>query len=222
MPTMLVTGGNRGLGLEFVRQYRDEGWNVIAACREPAQAQAARDSGALIEKLDVCDFEAIRALTAKLAGTSVDLLINNAGYHPGFQPLGQLRYENWQTAFHINVIAPLQVAEAFTPLIPAGGKIVNIGSRQGSITCNVEGGRYLYRATKAALHCITRSLAVDLAPRDVAVAALHPGWAKTDMGGATADIEVAESIAGMKKVIAGLGSHNSGCLIDYSGKEIPW
>ncbi|WP_028351605.1 SDR family oxidoreductase [Bradyrhizobium murdochi] len=222
MQTVLVTGANRGLGLEFVRQYREAGWLVIATSRRLDEGVRARDCGAELLQLDVRDEEAIRALAHSLEGRKIDLLINNAGYHPGAQQLGKLDYENWQSAFHINVIAPLQLAEALLSIIPPDGKIVNIGSRQGSMACNREGGKYLYRATKAAVHSITRSLAIDLVERGIVVAALHPGWVKTDMGTNNADIEVEESVSGMRKVIADLGPHNTGHLINYDGEVIPW
>ncbi|MGY3473513.1 SDR family oxidoreductase [Bradyrhizobium ottawaense] len=222
LQTVLVTGANRGLGLEFVRQYREAGWHVIATSRPLDEGVRARDCGAELLQLDVRDEGAIHALAHALEGRKIDLLINNAGYHPGAHQLGELDYSSWQTAFHINVIAPLQIAEAFLPVIPPGGKIVNIGSRQGSMACNREGGRYLYRATKAALHSITRSLAIDLTKRGIIVVALHPGWVKTDMGTDSADIEVEESVSGMREVIADLGQHNTGHLINYDGAVIPW
>lgn len=221
MPIMLVTGANRGLGLEFVRQYRADGWDVIAACRRVHEGAAAQALGARVEPLDVADHGAIAALARRLEGQALDVLINNAGLHPGTQALGHLDYSKWLQAFQINTIAPLQMAEAFFPLMPRGGKIINIGSRQGSIACN-EGGRYQYRATKAALNSITRGLSIDLAPKGIFVAALHPGWVKTDMGGASAEIDPIESIAGMRAVIAGLGAHNTGQLIQYDGQVIPW
>ncbi|WP_076862109.1 SDR family oxidoreductase [Bradyrhizobium mercantei] len=222
MQTVLVTGANRGLGLEFVRQYREAGWSVMAASRRPDEAVRALDCDAALLALDVQDEQAIRALPEVLRGRQIDLLINNAGYHPGMQQLGRINYSNWQTAFHVNTIAPLQIAEALFPLIPSGGKIVNVGSRLGSIACNQGGGSYIYRATKAALHCLTRSLAMDLAPRSILVVALHPGWVKTDMGTSAADIEVGESVSGMRNVITNLGPQNTGCLINYDGVEIPW
>ncbi|MHC2440349.1 SDR family oxidoreductase [Bradyrhizobium sp. USDA 4451] len=222
MQTVFVTGANRGLGLEFVRQYRQAGWHVIAACRRPKEAFQARDWGAELLELDVQDDRAIRALPQTLRDYKIDLLINNAGYHSGYAPLGSLDYSTWQTAFHINVIAPLQVAEALLPLIPNGAKIVNIGSRRGSNGCNLDGGVYLYRATKAALHSITRSMAMDLATRDIVVVALHPGWVKTDMGTSGAEIDVEESVSGMRNVIANLASHNTGRLFNYDGSELPW
>ncbi|WP_439360407.1 SDR family oxidoreductase [Bradyrhizobium sp. DASA03007] len=223
MQTVLVTGTNRGLGLEFARQYREAGWHVIAASRRPDEAAQARALGAELVQLDVRSEHDVRALAHALEGHQIDLLINNAAYHPGIQQLGQLDYSNWQAAFHVNVIAPLQITEALLPLIPPGSKIANIGSRQGSIACNEEGGgSYLYRATKASLHCITRSLAIDLAPRNILIAALHPGWVKTDIGTTAANLEVGESVSGMRNVIATLGSHNTGRLISYDGEIIPW
>ncbi|SPP98094.1 SDR family oxidoreductase [Bradyrhizobium vignae] len=222
MQTVLVTGANRGLGLEFARQYHEAGWHVIAASRQPDEAAQTRAWSAELLQLDVRSEVDIRSLAHVLKGRQIDLLINNAGYHPGTQQLGQLDYSNWPTAFHVNAIAPLQIAEALLPLIPPGGKIINIGSRLGSIACNEGEGSYAYRATKAALHCITRSLAIDLAPKQILVAALHPGWVKTDMGTSAADIEVGESVSNMRNVIATLGSHNTGLLINYDGEVISW
>lgn len=222
MPTAVVTGANRGIGLEFVRQYRAEGWNVIAVCRPLANADHARELGASIEPLDVTDLAAVQSLARRLAPLRIDLLVNNAGMNPGNPPLGSLDYGTWQSAFHLNVIAPLQVAEALFPLMSAGAVIANISSRQGSVSCNVEGNRYFYRATKAALNAITRSMAIDLRPRGILTVALHPGWVRTDMGGTLADIEATESVGGMKKVIGNLGLAESGNLINYDGVQIPW
>ena len=219
---IVITGASRGLGFEFARQYSADGYRVLGLCRQEKDRAALQALGAEAACLDMQDHAAIRAFAKDLGSAKIGLLINNAGMNPGHWPLGEIDYGNWQKAFHINVIAPLQCAEALFPLMPQGAAIVNIGSAQGSISRNKDGGRYLYRATKAALHAITKSLAIDLAARGVMAVALHPGWVKTDMGGQAADIDVDTSISGMCKVIAGLNSDASGRLYNYDGAEIPW
>lgn len=219
---VVVTGASRGLGLEFARQYAAAGHGVIGLLRQPADKGRLAALGIEAECLDLLSREAIGAFARSLGDRKVGLLINNAGVNPGNYPLGEIDYGNWQTAFHTNVIAPLQMAEALFPSMPSGAVIANIGSVQGSISRNDEGTRYLYRATKAALHAITRSLAIDLAPLGLMAIALHPGWVRTDMGGHAADIDARTSVAGMRSVIDGLTAERTGRLYNYDGTEISW
>lgn len=223
MNTVFITGTNRGLGLEFVRQYRAAGWNVIATVRKPEEAGQVRELGAEVLTLDLQDENAIRELPRKLQGRRIDLLINNAGYHPKtYGRLGQFDASNWQTTFHVNVIAPVQIVEALSPLMPDGAKIVNLGSRQGSNATNLGGSSYVYRASKAAAHSVSRSMAADLAPRNILVVTMHPGWVKTDQGGKGAEIEPEVSIAGIRRVVENLTLEQTGHLINYDGTVIPW
>lgn len=237
MPTVLITGANRGIGLVLARQYAAEGWHVIATCRDPG---AAADLAALAEigriteihTLDVTDFIAIKGLAKKLEGRGIDVLLNNAGrlgpwekpHSRDEQLLGSFDFDEFIAQFRVNTLAPLAMAEAFADHVAASGekKIVAISSRVGSIAGNSSGGYYAYRASKAGLNAEFASLAKDLAPRGISVAVMHPGWVKTDMGGPGADIEVEESASGLRHVIAGLCPERSGGFFNYDGTEIPW
>lgn len=219
---IVVTGASRGIGFEFARRYARAGHEVIGICRQESDMTRLTASGITPVCLDLLNLDAIRAFARALPKKKVGLLINNAGINPGNYSLGQIDYGNWQLAFHTNVIAPLQMAEAIVPVMSPGAVLANIGSAQGSMSQNKEGARYLYRATKAALHAITKSLAVDLAPSGILAMALHPGWVRTDMGGAAADIDVETSVSGMCRVIDGSSVSNTGRLYNYDGQVIPW
>ena len=230
--SLLITGANRGIGLQFVRQYAADGWQVFACCRHPEGAtelnalSQQHDGLVTVHMLDVADFLQIERLADELAGQDLDLLINNAGIYPDATSgaLGATNYEGWAHAFRVNTMAPLKMAETFAPNVARGKqkKIVNITSKMGSIDDNTSGDAYIYRSSKAALNMITRSLAHDLAPRGIAAAVLHPGWVQTDMGGPNALITTEQSVAGMREVIARLSKANSGRFYAYDGQEIPW
>ena len=229
MPTVLITGANRGLGLEFCRQYADKGWNVIACCRNPGQAGelkalGQRNEPVRVEALDVAHLEQIDSLSKKLSDTSIDVLINNAGIYGDRHGFGQLDYQAWLNTLVINTQAPMKMAEAFLPQIKCGGKklIVNISSLMGSISGNGSGGSILYRSSKAALNAAMKSLSIDLRDQDVGVLILHPGWVKTDMGGANALIDSKTSVGGMCAVIGGFTLAQSGAFIKHDGKPMPW
>jgi NAD(P)-dependent dehydrogenase (short-subunit alcohol dehydrogenase family) len=231
MQTVLVTGANRGLGLEFCRQYADKGWNVIACCRNPATASelSALSHGhdnIQIEALDVAHFGQIDALSKKLSGIGIDLLINNAGVYDdnrnnGF---GRLDYPAWSNSLLINTQAPMKMAEAFLPHIKISSKklIVNISSLMGSIADNGSGGSILYRSSKAALNASMHSLSIELREQGIGILILHPGWVQTDMGGANALIDSKTSVGGMCEVIEQFTPAQSGAFIKYDGKAMPW
>ncbi|MDP6174400.1 MAG: SDR family oxidoreductase [Rhodospirillales bacterium] len=227
MQTVLLTGANRGIGLEFARQYAAEGWRVIATCRAPGGADELNALPGQIEVrgLDVSDFQAVDRLARELEGEAIDLLLNNAGIsgpRPGH--LGNIDYEGWPDVFWTNSLAPLRMAESFLPHIERSGRrlIVSLTSRLGSIGDNSGGGDYLYRSSKAALNSNMKGLAMDLAPRGVTVVVMHPGWVRTDMGGPHAPLEVAESVASIRAVIDGLEPACAGRFLDYDGTEAPW
>ena len=231
MQTVLVTGANRGLGLEFCRQYAEAGWHVIAACRSPESADALarlaqQQPSIQVEALDVKDFSQINALSERLAGEVVDVLINNAGVY-GDEPgrgFGQLDYQAWQTTLTINTMAPVKMAEAFLPQLQCGSRklIVNVSSLMGSIGDNGSGGSLLYRSSKAGLNAVMHSLAIDLRSKAIGVLILHPGWVKTDMGGPNALIGVEESVSGMRDCIERFVLGRSGDFIKYDGSSMPW
>lgn len=226
--TLLITGANRGIGLEYVRQYAAAGWQVIACCRAPATADAlnalAQQYASIrVEALDVADFVAIRRLAASLQTTPIHVLINNAGVYPE-SAFGQTDDDAWLHAFKVNSMSTLKLAEAFMPhLVKAGGaKLVAMTSKMGSIEDNSSGGEYIYRSSKTALNMVVKSLAIDLTKYGVAVALLHPGWVKTDMGGPHGLIDVQTSVNGLRQVIADLSLEDSGKWVAYDGKPIPW
>ena len=226
MATVLITGANRGLGLEFCRQYAAEGWQVLACCRNPDTAcQLTGMSQARVFPLDVTNFEQIDQLAAELHDTAIDVLINNAGVYGGpHNGFGQLDYAAWTQTLTVNCQAPVKMAEAFLPHLKRGGNklLVSISSQMGSISDNSSGGGILYRTGKAALNAAMKSIAIDLQDQGIGVLVLHPGWVKTDMGGANALIEAQESVAGMRQVIARFTLAQSGSFLKYDGSTLPW
>jgi NAD(P)-dependent dehydrogenase (short-subunit alcohol dehydrogenase family) len=244
MPTVLVTGAGRGLGLEFARQYAVDGWQVIGTVRNPSRATdlatlaAAPGSQVRIETMDVTDHAAVDALARRLevngAPLPIDVLINSAGTMGAgsfaqsgiaFGRFGSSDFADWEHVFRINVIGPMKMAEAFVRHVAASEqrKIVALSSVLGSIAKNEIGGLYAYRATKAALNAVMRSLAIDLGRKHRIIAApLHPGWVRTDMGGPRADLDAATSVAGMRRVIEALDAERAGRFWMYDGTELPW
>ncbi|MEQ1673553.1 MAG: SDR family oxidoreductase [Candidatus Nitrotoga sp.] len=237
MKTVLITGANRGIGLEFARQYAADGWTVLACCRTPGQSDAlnklARQFPDLVKiyGLDIADHEQIEELTRVLSSQSavingIDLLINNAGIYPdSYQgSFGHTDYEMWMKSLRVNTMAPLKMAEAFVTRVERSQlkTIVTIGTKMGSIADNSSGGSYLYRTSKAAVNMVVKNLSIDLKPRGIIAVVLHPGWVKTDLGGANALISAEQSVSGMRKVISRLSPADSGKFLTYDGKDIPW
>ncbi len=227
MPTCVITGSNRGLGLEFVKQYAADGWEVIATCRNPDRADAlnAVPGPVRVGKLDVSEFAAAAAFAAHLAATPIDVLINNAGvYGPRNATYADIDPDAWTEVLRINALAPLKLAAALVPALARSPqpRIVSVTSKMGSIAENTSGGVYIYRSSKAALNALMKSLALDLRDQGITVAVLHPGWVRTEMGGPNALIDVTESVTGMRQVIAGLGPDDAGRFFNYDGREIPW
>jgi len=226
MATVLVTGANRGLGLEFCRQYAADGWQVLACCRNPETAdKLASIPNVRVFPLDVADFAQIDKLAVQLQDTAIDVLINNAGiYNDSSSGFGKLDYAAWTRALIVNTQAPVKMAEAFLPHLKRGDSklLVSITSQMGSIADNGSGGSILYRSSKAALNAAMKSIALDLEDSKIGVLVLHPGWVKTDMGGANALIDAQQSVAGMRRVIAGFTPGQSGCFLKYDGSMLPW
>lgn len=225
---VLITGTNRGIGLELTKQYAADGWSVLACCRHPQsaldlQALAQVNTHIKIQTLDVADFAQIDALAVQLKDESIDVLINNAGVYP-HSSFGDTDYNDWADAFKVNSMAPLKMAEAFVQHITRSQlkKIATLTSKMGSLDDNTSGGSYSYRSSKTAVNMVMKSLSIDLTPYDISVVTLHPGWVQTDMGGSNALISVQTSVAGLRKVIDGLSVATTGCFIAYDGKTIPW
>ena len=227
MPTVLISGANRGIGLEFARQYADSGWRVIATCRNPDGAEALRRVTGDIEvrPLDVADFEAIEMLAVALAGQPIDVMICNAGVNPQPEapPAELTDFEIWPEAFRINTMAPLKMAVAFADNLAASEQkiAVMITSRNGSVELN-PGHNYVYRSTKAALNLCMHGLAVEYAPRGIIAVCLSPGFVRTDMGGPNGTLSPEESIGHMRERIAALTPEDSGRLINYDGGDLPY
>lgn len=229
--TVLVTGANRGLGLEFARQYAADGWQVFAACRAPGAAKelqelAADDGGRMrILTLDVTDAARVRAAAAELKGEVIDLLLNNAGVgSPRNQKIGGLDFAAWAKVLDANTLGPMRVVEAFLESVARSTlkRIVTITSGMGSLEDNKSGGSYAYRTSKAAVNMVVRSLALDLAPRGITCIVMNPGWVRTDMGGSGGTLSPAESVTAMRSVIASLKPEDSGKFLNYTGKPYPW
>ena len=230
MATILLTGANRGLGLEFVKQYGEAGWQVLATCRNPQGAEELQrvaqryPNNIKIYPLDVADFDQMRNLASELEGRPIDVLLCNAGLFGKSQSFGEVDYQNWQEVFRVNTMAPLRMVELFLAhLLRGEQKIVALmTSRMGSIEDNQSGGYYIYRSSKAALNMVARSLAHDLRSQGVTVVVLHPGWVRTDMGGEHAPLAPHESISSLRQVLSSLHIEKSGSFLNYDGTELPW
>ena len=218
MPSVLITGANRGIGLEFARQYSADGWDVVATVRQSSPELDVL--GVRVERLDMRDLDAVASFGERL--DSLDLLIANAGTYGPRSPRSAAEGEEWLETFAVNTVAPYLLAQSVLPLVArSGGKLIAITSKMGSIADNRSGGYIAYRSSKTALNSAWRSLAID--NRDKVVAAvLHPGWVQTRMGGESAPLEPEESVAGMRRVIEDLGPDQSGRFFSYDGSEIPW
>ena len=231
----MITGANRGLGLEFARQYAADGWRVLTTYRNPA------DSGDLLDlagsdnvqafRLDVSDFDAISALAAELAGESIDVFLSNAGLFgpkPGAesdlrQSFGHIDYGILRQVLAVNTLAPLKCAEAFVEQIARSEqrKFVALSSIEGSIS-RAQRDLYAYRPSKAALNMVTRLLSGDLAARGITVVSICPGWVKTRMGGEFAKLELTPAIANFRALVARLTLDDSGSFIESPGNPLQY
>lgn len=229
--TILVTGANRGIGLEFVRQYGEAGWRVHAACRSPENAHELADlasalSGRInIHPLDVTKAPHIEMLAAVLKEEPIDILLNNAGvYGQDDASFGKTDTAKWLDTFAVNTMAPMKMMEALVDRVAASDRriIASISSKMGSVADNASGGSYVYRSSKAALNAVMKSAAIDLTPRGVICVILHPGWVRTDMGGADAEITVGESVSGMRAILDRVTAADIGSFFDVDGSIIPW
>ncbi|MEQ8664588.1 MAG: SDR family oxidoreductase [Rhodospirillales bacterium] len=227
MPSILITGANRGLGLEFARQYLADGWRVFATCRDPAHATdlSGLDGDIEVLALAVDLSRQIDEAAQALKDETLDVLVNNAGiFGPRAAQLGNLDPAAWRHVFEVNAIAPIKIAEAFLANVERAdrGRIATVSSKMGSIGLMEGGNEYIYRSSKAALNAAHKALANEVAGRGVTCAVFHPGWVRTDMGGTEADIDAAQSVAGMRAVIERLGPALTGRFWNYDGEELPW
>lgn len=216
----VITGANRGIGLELVKLYKVQGWQVYGVCRK--SSAALKETGAqVIDGIDVSASQSIATLVANFPETQIDLLINNAGILRD-ESFGSLNFASIEEQFQVNTLGPLRVTEALLAKMHKGAKIALITSRMGSIADNTSGGRYGYRMSKAALNIAGVSLAQDLKKRGIAVAILHPGYVATDMVGGRGDITPAVAASRLAQRIDDLTLENSGSFWHSNGEPLPW
>ena len=222
--TVLITGANRGIGLELTRQYTAAGWQAIGTARKPENAEALRALNAHVLQLDVTDQQSVDRMANDLANVPIDLLINNAGILPLMHSISDVDFDDVNRAMAVNTIGPMRVTRALLSNLRSGDAkmVVNITSQLGSIANNSGGGFYGYRESKAALNMFTRSLANELRGDGFICVVVHPGWVQTDMGGANATLTVGESAQGIRSVIEKLSPEDSGTFWNYDGEPLPW
>ncbi len=220
MKNILVTGANRGIGLALCRQLKSQGHHVIAVCR--SSSPELNGLGAeVIESVDVADATSVAQLADQLSGRQLDVLINNAGILSR-NALGNIDYDTVMQQYQVNAIGPLMVTEALLPNLASGAKVVIVTSRMGSVKDNDSGGHYGYRMSKAAVNMAGASLAVDLKPRGIAVALLHPGYVKTDMTSHQGFVDSSHSARGLLARIDELSLDNTGAFWHAEGEQLPW
>jgi NAD(P)-dependent dehydrogenase (short-subunit alcohol dehydrogenase family) len=218
MPTVLITGANRGIGLEFARQYKADGWDVVATVREHSPELDALN--VRVERLDMRNLDAVAGFGERLE--TLDLMIANAGTYGPRSPRSGEEGEEWLETFAVNTVAPYLLAQSVLALVErSDGKLIAITSRMGSIDDNGSGGYIAYRSSKTALNSAWKSLAIDTRGKTTC-AVLHPGWVQTRMGGKSAPLSPEDSVAGMRKVIEDLTAEDSGGFFSYDGSRIPW
>lgn len=230
MASVLITGANRGIGLELAEQFLKEGWQVLACCRNPDKARtlqrlAENESSLTLLQLDLLSDESIARLKADLRGEPIDLLINNAGImgDPERQSFDAMDYDGWLQLFKVNTQAPMKITEALLGNLEAGSQkhVVAITSGLSSIA-STEGQYIAYSSSKAALNLVMKSLSVILKPRGIRVNLLSPGWVRTDMGGTDAPLSAEQSATLLYDNIVALGAEDTGLFIGIEGNIIPW
>jgi NAD(P)-dependent dehydrogenase (short-subunit alcohol dehydrogenase family) len=234
MSTILITGANRGLGLEFVRQYAADGWDVIATSRSPEksaelQQLERKNSKVSLKALDVTSAKSVETLAHALSGQAIDLLVlNSAIYTRNGNKIGEIDFEGWREAIETNLLGAVRVAQALLENVAASTRkqIATISTGMGSMQALKStigfGAVYQYRTSKAALNMAMSILAKELEPRGISVVIFDPGWVQTDMGGANAALTPQESIGGMRTVLAGDPMALTGKFVGYDGKARPW
>jgi NAD(P)-dependent dehydrogenase (short-subunit alcohol dehydrogenase family) len=233
--SVVVSGANRGIGLELCRQYAAEGWTVHAGCRNPGRAAALREvekahgARVIVHSLDVTEPASVARMASALGDAPLDVLVNNAGvFGPSRsggdagQSFGSVDYAAFEEVLRVNSLGPLRLSEALAGhLERAGGKVATISSEMGSIAAT--SGHYLaYRASKAAVNMAMASLAAELRPRGIAVVLLCPGWVRTDMGGPGAPLAPAQSARGLRERIRELSLSSSGRFLKHDGRRVAW
>jgi len=228
---ILITGANRGIGLEMVKYANEQGWRVFACCRNPHNADnlfniAKLSNGQIsVHIADMLELSTLQALSYELRNDAIDILINNAGiYGCDKNKFGSVEVESWLQTFQVNSIAPLKMVEAFSEQLFMGHRklLACMSSKMGSMADNGYGNSYIYRSSKAALNAVVKSLSIDLKEQGVICVALHPGWVKTDMGGPDAEITTRQCVEQLFNNLSELTVKDSGRFIDIDGSDIPW
>ena len=219
MPSVLITGANRGIGLELARQYAADGWDVIATARDPDRAAELNALDVRVEPLDMADLNAVVAFPERVSG--LDLLVANAGTNDPMNAASLDEAKRWARMMVVNAIGPFMLAKGLLPRIAEGGKLIAITSGMGSLAEN-SGGWVPYRTSKAALNMAWSCLALESRELGVACVALSPGWVKTRMGGAGAEITANESVTGMRALIERLSIEDSGSFLRRNGSKLSW
>ena len=230
MHSVLITGANRGIGLEFARAYAGIGWRVFATCRAPDRALTLADlatkTGSLVSlhQLDVTSDVSVTTLAKELRNESIDILINNAGAMLPAETFGNYNYEKWVQTYEVNTVGAARVTEALINQVAASDRkvVAAISSGLGSIADNTSGGWAAYRASKAALNMTMKTLSLELVSRGIACVVMSPGWVQTDMGGANAHLTPEESVSGMREVLDQVSIATTGRFYHYTSQEYPW
>lgn len=232
MESVLITGSNRGLGLAWAKHFAEAGWRVYASCRHPDQADdllrlETAHHNLTVHRLDVTHDEEIAALSEELADISLDILLNNAGvYFEKYeeQSLQTIDYAHWCETFNVNTLGPMRITAVFTEQLARSKRhlVIAITSHMGSIAEIGSSGDYAYRSSKAALNAAMKGLSLELAPRNIRVLMLHPGWVQTRMGGPDALLSPEESVSAMREVVDNFQPRDSGTFFRYNGTIIPW
>ena len=222
MPTALIIGASRGIGRELVRQYLADGWRVLATARQAADCEALGAMRAHAYQLDVTSADSIAALDWNLDGELLDVAFLNAGVygprHDGFPTEA-----DFDSVMHTNVLAAMRILPVIAPMVAqAHGKLAVLSSRMGSIGARNSASGSLYRASKAALNSVLIDTSITFGPQGATCVAFHPGWVRTDMGGAEADLPVEQSVAGLRATLARTTHVSSGSFLNYDGTPIPW
>lgn len=226
MPTALVLGASRGIGLEFVRQYRADGWRVIATARRDEDVAMLRDLGAEAHRVDLTDAGAVAGLGWKLDGESLDVAVYNAGVMgprtKGAQPIAR---EDFDAVMHVNVLGAMMALPLVLPFVETGnggrgGVLAVLSTRMGSISLMESNSAWLYRVSKAALNAALRAVSLDA--RHAICLAFHPGWVRTDMGGEQANVSQHDSVLAMRRMMASATPRHNGSFHHYDGTALPW
>ncbi len=236
MPTVMVTGANRGIGYEHVAQYAQKKWKVIACARQPEKAidllqlQDKYGANFIIEELEVTNHNQVDGLSQKHSNTAIDIFINNAGTGgpegmPGamdYQKIDNMNYQIWRDILEVNLLAPFKVATSFHKQISISDKktLIMMSSDLGSVSQNTFGGLYSYRASKSGLNIVAKGMSNEW--KDIIVVALAPGWCRTYLGGAEAEIDPMDSVEDQQKMFESLTESDSGKFLDRFGNEVPW